>query len=113
MSTSEGRTLDPSARLCFMPRMRPVIPATRMIAPPPDAAPRSGGEIVGSTISFAVHPMKTQAQVTANCGFVTCILLGNVAECSYISNVIREKFVDDFHWEWGNTTQRVLFQSML
>ncbi len=52
MSTSDGRTLEPSARLCFMPRMRPVIPATRMIAPLA-ALPA----MVGSTISFAVQPM--------------------------------------------------------
>ncbi len=51
-TTSDGRTEWPSARLNFMPRMRPVMPATLMMAP---AALLSG--IVGSTISRAVQPM--------------------------------------------------------
>ena len=32
-TTSDGRTEWPSARLNFMPRMRPVMPATLMMAP--------------------------------------------------------------------------------
>ncbi|GIW55544.1 MAG: hypothetical protein KatS3mg082_1948 [Nitrospiraceae bacterium] len=51
-TTSDGRTVWPSARLYFMPRMRPVIPATLMIAP---LALLPG--IVGKTISRAVQPM--------------------------------------------------------
>ena len=51
-TTSDGRTEWPSARLYFMPRMRPVMPATLMIAP---EALLPG--IVGSTISRAVQPM--------------------------------------------------------
>jgi hypothetical protein len=45
-------TVFPSARLYFMPRMRPVIPATLMIAP--DALLPG---MVGKTTSFAVQPM--------------------------------------------------------
>jgi len=51
-TTSEGRTVRPSARLNFMPRMRPVIPATLMIAA---LAIEQG--MLGRTISFAVQPM--------------------------------------------------------
>ena len=52
MTTSVGRTVWPSARLYFMPRMRPVMPATFTMAP---LAVLPG--IVGSTISRAVQPM--------------------------------------------------------
>ena len=52
MTTRDGRTVCPSARLYFMPRIRPVMPATLMIAP---LAMLPG--IVGSTISRAVQPM--------------------------------------------------------
>ena len=50
MITSEGRTLRPSERLYFIPRTRPVIPATRTIMP--DALLSL---IVGSTISLLVQ----------------------------------------------------------
>jgi hypothetical protein len=52
ITTSDGRTDCPSARLYFMPRMRPVMPATLMIAP--DALLAG---IVGSTTSLAVQTM--------------------------------------------------------
>ena len=51
-TTSDGRTVRPSARLYFMPRMRPVMPATLMIA-----ALAGLPWIVGSTTSLAVQPM--------------------------------------------------------
>ena len=51
-TTSDGRTDWPSARLNFMPRIRPVMPATLMMAP--EALLPA---IVGSTISLAVQPM--------------------------------------------------------
>ena len=52
LTTRDGRTVWPSGRLYFMPRMRPVMPATLMIAPLAMLP-----SIVGSTISLAVHPM--------------------------------------------------------
>ena len=51
-TTSDGRTVFPSGRLNFMPRIRPVRPATLMIAPLALLP-----SIVGSTISFAVQPI--------------------------------------------------------
>ena len=48
-----GRTLLPSARLNFMPRTRPVMPATRTTTP--DAGLPA---MVGSTISLLVHVMR-------------------------------------------------------
>ena len=54
--TNSGRIVRPSGRLYFMPRMRPVMPATRTTAPL-DAAPA----IVGSTISLAVHAMRVRS----------------------------------------------------
>ena len=51
-TTSDGRTVLPSGRLNFMPRMRPVRPATLMIAPLALLP-----AIVGKTISFAVQPI--------------------------------------------------------
>ena len=51
-TTSDGRTVCPSARLYFIPRMRPVMPATLMIAP---EALLPG--MVGRTTSLAVQPM--------------------------------------------------------
>ncbi|OPZ24012.1 MAG: hypothetical protein BWZ02_03002 [Lentisphaerae bacterium ADurb.BinA184] len=50
--TSDGRTVWPSGRLNFIPRIRPVIPATRMIAPEATLP-----AMVGSTISVAVQPI--------------------------------------------------------
>ena len=51
-TTSDGLTVCPSARLYFMPRMRPVMLATLMMAP--DALLPG---MVGRTTSLAVQPM--------------------------------------------------------
>ena len=51
-TTSDGRTVLPSGRLNFIPRIRPVMPATLMIAPLPTLP-----GMVGSTTSRAVQPM--------------------------------------------------------
>jgi len=50
--TKLGRTVFPSERLYFNPRMRPVIPATRISAPLATLQ-----AIVGKTISFCVQPI--------------------------------------------------------
>jgi hypothetical protein len=50
-TTRLGRTVRPSGRLNFIPRMRPVRPATLMIAPLAGLP-----STVGSTISLAVQP---------------------------------------------------------
>ena len=56
MMTSEGRTLRPSARLYFIPRTRPVIPATRTMMPEALLS-----LIVGNTISFDVHVIRVRS----------------------------------------------------
>ena len=53
--TSDGRTMRPSGRWHAMPRTRPVIPATRTIIPLAGLP-----SIVGSMISFAVHPIRVR-----------------------------------------------------
>lgn len=60
ISGKRGRTVLPSGRLNFMPRMRPVIPATLMKAP---LAALPG--MVGSTISRAVQVMCGIPEITA------------------------------------------------
>ena len=54
--TNSGRTVRPSGRLYFMPRIRPVMPATRT-STPDEGAPG----IVGRTISFAVQVMRVRS----------------------------------------------------
>ena len=53
MMTNSGRIVRPSGFLYFMPRMRPVMPAT-LTRTPDDFAPA----MVGRTISFAVQVMR-------------------------------------------------------
>ena len=47
ISTRLGRMLEPSGRVCFRPRMRPVMPATRTHAPAA-AAPLIQGSVIWS-----------------------------------------------------------------
>ena len=56
ITTNSGRIVLPSGFLYFMPRMRPVMPATRTRTPD-EAAPR----MVGRTISFAVHVIRVRS----------------------------------------------------
>lgn len=56
MMTRLGRTLRPSLRLNFMPRMRPVMPATRTMMPEAQLP-----LMVGSTISLLVQVMRVRS----------------------------------------------------
>ena len=56
MMTRLGRTFRPSLRLYFMPRIRPVIPATRTITPEAGLFC-----MVGNTISLLVQVMRVRS----------------------------------------------------
>ena len=47
--TRLGRTVAPSGLVCFTPRMRPVMPATRTAAPA-DGAPGIQGSVIWSAV---------------------------------------------------------------